>query len=286
MKTKCFCYLRVSGLTQLQGDGMDRQLIACQEYADKNDLYIAEIFKENGISGTKDMDNRPALAEMLVALEENGVKIAICEKLDRIARDLLLQETIVGDMQRRGFTLVSTMEPDLCSSDPSRILVRQIFGAIAQYDRAILTSKMNAAKQRMRAKGLRVEGRHPFGTKPGESAILARMRELRTSGLIYADIAAALTAEGHASRMGGAWTTGAVAKILARRRTSMKSSSVKKSENNAGMRPEGCNSFVTAVTPTPTGGWFTGSTQVFRSNATTAVGTVAGGTLATLAKDR
>ena len=42
--------------------------------------------------------------------------------LDRLARDLMVQETIIGDMRRQGFELVSVTEPDLCNDDPKRKL--------------------------------------------------------------------------------------------------------------------------------------------------------------------
>jgi hypothetical protein len=48
-------------------------------------------------------------------------------KVDRLARDLMVQEHIIQDMQRRGITLISVAEPDLCSDDPTRKLLRQMF---------------------------------------------------------------------------------------------------------------------------------------------------------------
>ena len=37
----------------------------------------------------------------------NGVKLILIEKLDRLARDLMIQETIIGDLRKYGFELVS-----------------------------------------------------------------------------------------------------------------------------------------------------------------------------------
>ena len=41
---------------------------------------------------------------------------------------------------KRGFELVSVMEPDLLEKDPARVLMRQIFGALAQYDKAMIVA--------------------------------------------------------------------------------------------------------------------------------------------------
>ena len=49
------------------------------------------------------------------------------------------------------FTLISTAEPDLMANDPSRKLMRQIFGCVAEYDKSQLVLKLAAAKVRLRA---------------------------------------------------------------------------------------------------------------------------------------
>src|ERR1700728_1578789 len=123
---KCFAYLRVSSIGQTQGDGYDRQFAACQEWAEANGYEIVEVFRES-ITGKSELEDRPALSELFAALEENGIKTVLIEKVDRLARDLMIQESIIGDMQKHGYTLISVAEPDLCSTDPSRILIRQIF---------------------------------------------------------------------------------------------------------------------------------------------------------------
>jgi DNA invertase Pin-like site-specific DNA recombinase len=213
---KAFAYLRVSGRGQIEGDGFDRQLLACQQYAAANDIEIAEVFREEGISGTKELDDRPALSELFAALEENGIKTVIVEKLDRIARDLMVQETIIADMQKHGYTLLSTAEPDLCSQDPSRVLIRQIFGALAQWERAMIVLKLRGARQRKKARGERGDGRHAFGEKPGEAEVLAEIRALKAQEKTTRAIADTLNAANIPTRMGGTWKPGTVAKILAR----------------------------------------------------------------------
>jgi DNA invertase Pin-like site-specific DNA recombinase len=136
---KAFAYLRVSGKGQVKGDGFTRQQKSINNYAKANDIYIHRIYREKGISGT--LTNRPALAEMMVDLEKNGygVKSVIVEKLDRIARDLMVQETILQEFRENGVRLISAMEgSDLLDNDPTRILVRQILGAISEYEKAML----------------------------------------------------------------------------------------------------------------------------------------------------
>jgi DNA invertase Pin-like site-specific DNA recombinase len=133
-------FLRVSGKAQVEGDGFTRQLEAIRRYAAGHDMKIVRVYRYEGVSGTKDLENRPAFVDMMTALHSNGTKLVLVEKLDRQARDLMVQETMIGDLRRNGLELVSVMEPDLLQDDPSRKLVCQIFGAIVgireDHDRA------------------------------------------------------------------------------------------------------------------------------------------------------
>jgi DNA invertase Pin-like site-specific DNA recombinase len=209
-----FAYLRVSGKGQIDGDGFTRQLTAIRAYAKQHNLYIVEVFEEQGISGTKELEDRPALQSLLGALAGGTVKHVLVEKLDRLARDLMVQETIIGDFRKQGYELVSVCEPDLCSDDPSRKLIRQIFGAIAEYDRCMTVLKLRGARQRMKARTGRCEGIKPFGAFNGEADTLARMTALRSQGMSYGAIADMLTAEGHKARYADRWGGDSVNKIL------------------------------------------------------------------------
>ena len=179
---KAFVYLRVSGQGQAREDkdGLVRQEAVCRQWAKANGYEIAGIYREQGVSGT--LEDRPALARLMVDLGLNGrgIKTILIEKIDRLARDLMVQEAIVRDFQRQGFEIISALEgPDLCSNDPSRKLIRQVFGAIAEYDKTMLVLKLRAARERAKAKTGRCEGRLPYGSTPEEKHIIERIRAMR-----------------------------------------------------------------------------------------------------------
>lgn len=213
---KAFGYLRVSGKSQLDGDGFPRQKAAINTYAKAHGIRIVDWFEEQAVSGTKDLENRPELQRLMLALHGDGVRLVLIEKLDRLARDLMVQETIIGDLRKHGFELVSVAEPDLCSDDPSRKLVRQVFGAIAEYERAMIVLKLRAARQRMRTRKGKCEGRKQYGEREGEQAIIMRMKKLQAEGLNYSQIADALNADNVPTRANGTWFPATVSRILAR----------------------------------------------------------------------
>ena len=64
---QCYCYLRVSGLTQIDGGGLDRQLQTIEHYARDRGYEIVRVFEE-AISGTTDETERPAFREMIAEI--------------------------------------------------------------------------------------------------------------------------------------------------------------------------------------------------------------------------
>jgi DNA invertase Pin-like site-specific DNA recombinase len=201
---------------QVDGDGFTRQSEAIARYAASNGFTIQQTFREEGVSGTKELDNRPALQELLLAIEAGDVRIVLIEALNRLARDLMVQETILGDLRKRGVAVISVMEPDLCSDDPSRKLMRQIFGAIAEYDKAMIVLKLRGARQRMKARTGRCEGAKAFGTSEDHRPTIERILSLRRAGMAVDTIADTLNAEGLKSKTGGRWYGSSVRNVILR----------------------------------------------------------------------
>jgi len=212
-----FAYLRVSGKGQIQGDGFPRQLGAIRAYAQAKGIRIVQVFREEGIGGGTESGDRPAWSELMMALHADGVKAIIIEKLDRLARDLMIQEATIADLQKRGFTLISVAEPDLMATDPTRILMRQLMGAVAQYDKSQIVLKLKGARQRKKLVEGRCEGRKPYGIREGEAAVIGRMRQMKSAGLNYRQIAATLTDDGIPTRTAAKrWRGYVVNQILSR----------------------------------------------------------------------
>jgi hypothetical protein len=100
------------------------------------------------------------------------------------------------------------------ANDPTRVLMRQLMGAVAQYDKSQIVAKLRGARVRKRQKEGRCEGRKPFGYYEGEQGAIDRMKALRASGMGFDRIAAALNAEGVPTRDRGRWHGFGVNQIL------------------------------------------------------------------------
>lgn len=224
---KAIAYLRVSGLGQVDGDGLPRQAAAVAAYAKHAGLTVLETYQDRGVSGTKDLEDRPGLAALLDRVESNGVRIVLVENASRLARDLIVSETILGQLRERGVKVFDAegIELTAADDDPTRRLIRQVLGAVAEFDRRVTVLKLRAARDRVRRRDGRCEGRKPFGTTPGEEVVLGRILKLRRHGnpmqgarLSFQKIAATLNAEGVATRTGKPWAPATVYGIVQRLR--------------------------------------------------------------------
>jgi DNA invertase Pin-like site-specific DNA recombinase len=217
-------YLRCSGLGQVDGDTWDRQTAAIIKYAKSHGIVVVQEFRDAGVSGAKDLDSRPGLAALIDRIESNGVRVVLVENATRLARDLMVSEVILQQLTTVGCTVIAADSgTDLTADtdDPTRRLIRQVLGAVAEFDRRVTVLKLRAARERIRGRGNRCEGRKPFGSRPGEREALDRIRELhrkphghrRRSLKAICDV---LNAEGVTTRSGKPWHPQVLSRIVRR----------------------------------------------------------------------
>ena len=223
--TRALSYVRVSGRGQADGDGPERQRQAVARFAKSSGFRIVEEYSDIGVSGTKELADRPGLAALLDHLESNGVRVVVVERADRLARDLMVQEVLVAQFSKLGVRLLTADGVDLTSGDddPTRRLIRQVLGAVSEFERRVLVLKLRAARQRVRKRTGRCEGRKPYGTAPSERAVITRMKQLRRKPVkgrraSLAAVADTLNAEGHRNRAGREWSPQMVHHVLAGQR--------------------------------------------------------------------
>jgi DNA invertase Pin-like site-specific DNA recombinase len=132
-----------------------------------------------------------------------GTRLVLVERLDRLARFLTVQESILQDLKRKQFDLVSVTEPDLCTDDPTRTLMRQVLGAFSEYERSMIVLKLRGARQRMKRKAGRCEGRKPYGRTQAERETILRMEALRGDGTLTSKSLLPRTTKGYRLDLGG-----------------------------------------------------------------------------------
>lgn len=220
---KAFSYLRVSTRGQVDGDGFDRQRDKIQKWAKSNGATIEREFREEGISGANELDGRPAMLELLGAIAANGVRMVIVERADRFARDLVASELLLREFTRLGVKVIEAEGGnDLSAGDgnnPTAKLVRQILGAVAEFDKTSIVLKLRAARVRVKRERGRCEGRKPYGEREGEQAIIDLITSLRRKRkgkkrMAFSAIAEKLNKDGIPTRTGKPWYGEVVRRLL------------------------------------------------------------------------
>jgi DNA invertase Pin-like site-specific DNA recombinase len=223
-KTTAVAYLRVSGQGQISGDGFTRQRDTIAKFAKSRKLQLVDEFRDEGISGTTELDDRLGLAALLDRIDSNGVRIVIVENASRLARDLMVQEILLGEFRKRDVVVIEADGRNTLtvgSTDPTATLIRQVLGAVSQFEKSVLVLKLRAARQRAKRQSGKCEGRKAFGEKTGEAEIVAKIRELRRKAVkgdraSFAAIAAKLNADNVPTRSGAPWRPSVIGQILGR----------------------------------------------------------------------
>lgn len=221
MKIEAVGYCRVSSIGQQKtGGGLDRQAKEIRTYAKSNGYKILKVYSE-AMSGTE--NDRPIFESMLVDILDNGCRVIICERLDRLARDLGVQIQIIAALASKGITLISADTGQNCTdpSDPMMLSMIQIQGSFAQLDKNLLVRKLKRGRQAAKDKTGKCEGRKPYGYYPGEQKTLARIKELHRKRqgekrLGPYRIAAILNDEKLPNRKKTKWLGGTIAGIIKR----------------------------------------------------------------------
>jgi DNA invertase Pin-like site-specific DNA recombinase len=185
-----------------------------------------DIVADEGVSGT--VLDRPALGELILSLVEGDV--VYVARLDRLARDLITQELLLRAIRAKGADVVSCQEGENAylaedAGDPSRKLIRQILGAVAEYERDMIALRTQAGKRAKLKAGGYAGGQPPYGWTgrngelwpvESEQQILAIMWSLRSRGFDYAHIADTLNQADYPTRARRSWTRTSVRGVLLR----------------------------------------------------------------------
>jgi len=223
-------YRRVSTAGQVDGYGLPAQMTDLKSYVRGKHYRLKAVETDAGLSGTLPADERPALLSALKEIECGKADgILLPGDLDRIARELIVQEAIMSRVWKCGGIVVTTTRGEIEADDPDdpmRTALRQFMGVVAQLDRAMVAKRMrNGRKAKAATGGYAGYGSPAFGVKSvnaslvpdeAEKATTARMQELRAQGQSYREIAAVLNAEGLRSKRGGTWHSQTVSRVLGR----------------------------------------------------------------------
>ncbi len=183
-------YLRVSTVIQAEkGLGLDVQKETIKAWAKEQGHKIVSWHTDGGVSGSNGLESRQALPEALEALQAGQAQGLVVYRLDRLARDLMLQEQLLAELKRMGAAVYSTAAGEDAyladdPSDPSRKMIRQMLGAVSEYEKAMVVVRLKAGRKRKHETGGYAYGRPGLGYKAEGGKLVADESEQETLQLI------------------------------------------------------------------------------------------------------
>ena len=227
-------YLRVSSEEQVERESIGTQEEFLADYCKLYGLDVAGIYKDEAVSGTVPLLERPGGRSLLEDAKAGKFASAIVYKLDRIGRTLLVVVDAHDRLMEAGVAFRSATEP-VDTSTPAGRLIFQMLASFAEFERSTIAERSRDGLHRAFRGGAQ-PGRIPYGydlDEDGQFTVVAE--EAAVVRKIIANIAAGATLYSEAQRLnaegvpspgrkyrskarepGGKWTHTTIRKIVAR----------------------------------------------------------------------
>jgi DNA invertase Pin-like site-specific DNA recombinase len=144
-------YVRVS----TAGQNVENQLRELRAVARRRDWKVADVYSDDGISGSKGRDQRPALDRMLKDATRGSFDIVAAWSVDRLGRSVLHLAQLVNDLQAIGCALYLHQQ-GLDSTTPTGRAMLGMCSVFAEFEREQIRERTIAGMQRAKAEGKRI----------------------------------------------------------------------------------------------------------------------------------
>jgi DNA invertase Pin-like site-specific DNA recombinase len=170
MTKRVALYVRVS----TDGQTVENQVRELQDVAKRHGWQVAAIFDDNGISGAKGRDQRPAMRRLMAGIGRRDFDMVAAWSVDRLGRSLQDLVGLLGELHAKGVDLYLHRQ-GLDTSTPAGRAMFQMLGVFAEFERAMIQERVRAGLARAKAQGRRL-GRPRVGPKIEAAVRAARAR--------------------------------------------------------------------------------------------------------------
>ncbi len=141
---KVALYARVSTERQAERGTIGSQLAVLREHISADGHEVAGEYIDNGHSGAR-LD-RPGLDALRDGAEAGLFEAVWCLSPDRLARVYAYQVLVLDELTRFGVKVHFSDAPDLATDDPQAVLLTQVQGVIAEYEKAKIAERYRRGK--------------------------------------------------------------------------------------------------------------------------------------------
>ena len=150
MSKRIAIYARVSTNQQT----CENQLTELRAVADRAGYQIVAEFLDEGISGAKGRQNRPALDRMLKECNRRRFDLVMCWDISRLGRSVQNLIEIMNELQSLKVDLFF-LQQGMDTSTASGRMMFSVFGALAEYERELIRERVLAGQARAKAAGVK-----------------------------------------------------------------------------------------------------------------------------------
>lgn len=222
-------YVRVSTTKQIEvGRSLQDQRASIEQYADQNNVDLAEVLDEAGLSGwTLDRPRLRALREQVRAGEVEAVVVSHVDRYTRNGEHLKELLAELHDAEAYLITVEDRFGTTIAGLDSRKEVDRKVLGAIvehAQWQRDRISGATKRALTALKREGKRFS-RDLYGFEvtddslipiPAEIVVLKQIKIWTDENVSMNEIARRLNAAGHPGKRGGLWQAKQVGKNLRR----------------------------------------------------------------------
>lgn len=170
MSKRIAIYARVSTDKQT----CENQLQELRAIAERMNYTIVAEFIDNGISGMKTRQDRPALDQLMKSATQHKFDMVMCWSIDRLGRSLQNLVEILNELQAMKIDLFF-LQQGMDTSTPSGRMIFSVFGAIGEFERNLIRERVIAGQKRAMANGVKI-GR-PSKMNDGLKSAIQLLRE-------------------------------------------------------------------------------------------------------------
>ncbi len=179
---KVALYARVS----TDGQTTENQLLELRGVADRNNWQIVKEYVDEGISGAKGRDQRPAYDEMLKAVTRKEIDVVMSWSVDRLGRSLQHLIGFLDELHSKKVDLYLHQQ-GIDTGTPAGKMLFQMLGVFAEFERSMIKERINAGLARARVQG------KTLGRPKVSLAIENKIKKLRATGKGIRKIASELS---------------------------------------------------------------------------------------------
>ena len=145
-------YVRVS---TLNGQTTENQERALREVADRMGCEIVHVYRDQGISGAKGRNGRPAFDALCKGAARREFDIVMAWSVDRLGRSLQDLVAFLTELHALKIDLYLHQQ-GVDTTTPGGKALFQMMGVFAEFERSIIQDRIHAGLARARAQGKRI----------------------------------------------------------------------------------------------------------------------------------